>query len=52
MTKSEGSGAQNYSQDCSICLNSIAVCLPCLSTLRRMTRSLTNSSYSLANVYL
>lgn len=27
MTKSEGQGGQNYSQDCSICLNSIAVCL-------------------------
>ncbi|KAJ4423916.1 hypothetical protein N0V82_001344 [Gnomoniopsis sp. IMI 355080] len=26
MTKSEGQGGQNYSQDCSICLNSIAPC--------------------------
>lgn len=27
MTKTEGAGGQNYSQDCSICLNSIAVSL-------------------------
>ncbi|CAN8097614.1 unnamed protein product [Discula destructiva] len=26
MTKSDGQGGQNYSQDCSICLNSIAPC--------------------------
>ncbi|ROV95029.1 hypothetical protein VPNG_09461 [Cytospora leucostoma] len=51
MTKSEGSGAQNYSQDCSICLNSIAPCqclfvAPCSHTWHfKCIRSLLSSPH-------
>ncbi|ROV87618.1 hypothetical protein VSDG_09616 [Cytospora chrysosperma] len=51
MTKAEGSGAQNYSQDCSICLNSIAPCqclfvAPCSHTWHfKCIRSLLSSPH-------
>jgi len=31
-SSANGAGSQSYSQDCSICLNSIAVCLPALTS--------------------
>lgn len=51
MTKTEGSGGQNYSQDCSICLNSIAPCqclfvAPCSHTWHfKCIRSLLSSPH-------
>lgn len=44
MTKSEGQGGQNYSQDCSICLNSIAVCLELYSFPSSLCKILTNTT--------
>lgn len=51
MTKTEGAGGQNYSQDCSICLNSIAPCqclfvAPCSHTWHfKCIRSLLSSPH-------
>ncbi|KAI3399894.1 hypothetical protein diail_5405 [Diaporthe ilicicola] len=51
MTKAEGAGGQNYSQDCSICLNSIAPCqclfvAPCSHTWHfKCIRSLLQSPH-------
>lgn len=50
MTKSEGQGGQNYSQDCSICLNSIAVCLTVYNRLPGLEQPTNKPCRSLVNV--